>query len=185
MCPSQISPKPVGLYAGQMPAGHPKQRGFLLPLAIFILVVMASFALVLSRNTIQSGGAAVQEVTSVQAFYAAESGAQVGMQALFYPDASSRQAVDSRCLALNSTTNYTSPGLNGCTAAVSCSCLYADNATYASNTVCSPGTAANYSSTAPANHLTSFYTITSVGTCGSGNFRAVRTIEAGSFLKQE
>ena len=155
------------------------QRGFLLPLAIFILVVMASFALVLSRNTIQSSGAAVQEITSVQAFYAAESGAQVGMQTLFFPDASSRQAADSRCVALNSNTSYTYPGLNGCTAAVTCSCLYADN------TACSPGTAANYSGTAPASRLTSFYTITSVGTCGSGNFRAVRTIEAGSFLKQE
>ncbi|RYZ93898.1 MAG: MSHA biogenesis protein MshP, partial [Moraxellaceae bacterium] len=69
------------------------QQGFLLPLAIFIIVVMGLFALVVSRNTIQSNTAAVQEAISTQTFYAAESGAQRGMQVLFFPDASSRQQV--------------------------------------------------------------------------------------------
>lgn len=156
-----------------------KQRGFLLPLAIFIVVVMGSFALVLSRNTIQSGGAAVQEITSVQAFYAAESGAQKGMQTLFFPGAIQRQVVDDQCAKPATTTTYTATGLNNCTALVSCSCVYADG------TACSSATSANYLSTAATALQTSFYTITSVGTCGSGNFRAVRTIETGSFLKQE
>jgi MSHA biogenesis protein MshP len=77
-----------------------KQQGFLLPLALFIVVVMGLFALVLSRNTIQTGTSTVQEMVSTQAFYVAESGAQLGMQNLFFPDPSVRQQVDQRCVNL-------------------------------------------------------------------------------------
>lgn len=156
-----------------------KQRGFLLPLSLFIVVVMGLFALVLSRNTIQTSSSSVLEVINVQTFYAAESGAQRGMQNLLYPDYSSRQAADTRCAAMNTTHTFTVNGLNNCAAVVTCTCLYADN------TACAPSTAANYSSSAAANKLSSFYKISSVATCGSGNLRATRTIEAGAFLKQE
>ena len=156
-----------------------KQNGFLIPLALFILVVMSLFALVLSRNTIQTSSASTLEMISVQAFYAAESGAQRGMQNLFYPDASVRQTVDARCLALNNTYAFNVTGLKNCSAVVTCSCLYPDN------TACAPATAANYSTAAATNKLISFYKISSVATCGNGNLRSVRTIEAGSFLEQE
>ncbi len=158
-----------------------QQQGFLLPLAIFIVVVMGVFALVLSRNTIQAGTSSVQEAISTQTFYAAESGAQRGMQVLFLDktQALTRQAVDSRCVALNATYTYTVPGLNNCSAVVTCSCRYQNAA------ACAPATATNYTATATAANLTSFYTIASTATCGSGTLRAVRTIEAGSFLKQE
>ena len=158
-----------------------KQQGFLLPLAIFIVVAMAALALVLTRNIIQTNFSATQEMVSAQTFYAAESGAQRGMQTLFYPDASSRQAVDNRCVAMNTPSTYafTVTGLKNCAAVVTCGCLYQDN------TSCAPGTAANYSTSAAVNKLNSFYKISSVATCGSGNLRAVRTIEAGSFLEQE
>ncbi len=158
-----------------------QQQGFLLPLAIFIVVVMGVFALVLSRNTIQASTSSVQEAISIQAFYAADSGAQRGMQVLFLDkvQALTRQAVDSRCAALNTTYAYTVPGLNNCSAAVTCTCQY-QNAS-----ACSPATAANYMASAPVDNLTSFYKISSTASCGSGNLRAVRTIESGSFLKQE
>jgi MSHA biogenesis protein MshP len=159
-----------------------KEQGFLLPLAIFIVVVMGVFALAISRNTIQTGTSVVLEVVSTQAFYAAESGAQRGMQVLFFPTApanNTRQQVDSRCVGLNTTYTFTVAGLNGCSAAVTCRCKYQDEAG------CSPGTAANYLANTAAILSTSFYTISSVATCGSGNLRSVRTIEAGSFLKQE
>lgn len=158
---------------------YKKQNGFLIPLAIFILVVMSLFALVLSRNTIQTSTSATLEMISTQAFYTAESGGQRGMQNLFFPDASSRQAVDTRCAALNSNYAFTVTGLNNCSAVVTCTCLYPDN------TACAPATSANYSTTAATNKLISFYKISSVGTCGSGTLRSVRTIEAGSFLEQE
>jgi MSHA biogenesis protein MshP len=155
------------------------QQGFLLPLAIFIVVVMGLFALVISRNTIQSSMSAVQEAISTQTFYAAESGAQRGMQILFFPDASARQQVDTRCTSLNTTLNYTVPGLKNCSVVVTCTCAFQDE------TSCSPISAANYTSTAATNRLTSFYKVTSTATCGVGNLRSVRTIDVGSFLKQE
>lgn len=158
-----------------------------MPLAIFIIVVMGTFALVISRNTIQSSTSAVQEAISTQTFYAAESGAQLGMQKLFFPDASSRQLVDSSCAGLLTTplvktyskTGVDVPGLNSCTITVTCSCTFQDESS------CSPITASNYTSTAATNRLTSFYKISSTATCGAGNLRSVRTIEAGSFLTQE
>jgi MSHA biogenesis protein MshP len=156
-----------------------KQQGFLIPLALFILVVMSLFALVLSRNTIQTSTSATLEMISVQAFYAAESGGQRGMQVLFFPDPSSRQAVDTRCVALSNTYTYTVAGLNNCSATVTCNCLYSDNS------ACAPAAASNYSTSAATGKLISFYKISSVATCGNGNLRAVRTIEAGSFLEQE
>lgn len=161
------------------PKPFKKQQGFLLPLAIFIVVVMGIFALAVSRNTIQTGTSAVLEAISTQTFYAAESGAQRGMQVLFFPDASSRQQVDTRCVALSTTYTFNVPGLNGCSAVVTCTCKFQDG------TSCAPATATNYSSTATVDKLTSFYGISSTATCGSGNLRSVRTIEAGSFLKQE
>lgn len=150
-----------------------------MPLAIFIIVVMGIFALVISRNTIQTSTSVALETVSAQAFYAAESGAQRGMQNLFFPDASLRQQVDARCVGLNATHTFNVNGLKNCSAVVTCTCRYGDN------TSCSPTTAANYTSAAATKITTSYYTIASAAACGSGTLRAVRTIEAGSFLTQE
>jgi len=160
--------------------GNARQQGFLLPLSVFIVVVMGLFALVLSRNTIQSNTSAVQEAISTQTFYAAESGAQRGMQNLFFPDARIRQQVDARCVAMASTNfAFTVPGLNNCTAVVSCTCRFSDDSN------CAPITAANYSAAAIPARVNSFYRITSVATCGVANLRSVRTIEVSAFLRQE
>ena len=156
-----------------------KQQGFLLPLAIFIVVVMGVFALTISRNTIQTSTSVTLEAVSIQAFYAAESGAQRGMQTLFYPDANVRQQVDTRCIGLNVTHAFNVPGLRACSAVVTCTCTFQDS------TTCGPINAANYAASAGVNRLTSFYTIASVATCGAANLRSTRTIEAGSFLRQE
>lgn len=156
------------------------QSGFLLPLAIFIVVVLGVLALTISRTATQSQTSSVMELLNVQAFYAAETGAQRAMQTLFFPDASSRQAVDGRCAGLGQ--NYNFAGINGlnlCSAQVSCRCRYADNS------LCAAATASNYSATAPAALTKSFYTVTSVGSCGQNEFSAVRTIEAGAFLEQK
>jgi MSHA biogenesis protein MshP len=161
---------------------HKKQQGFLLPLAIFIVVVMGIFALVLSRNTIQAGTSSIQDAISTQAFYAAESGAQRGMQVLFFPTApanNTRRQVDQRCVALNVTFTDTVPGLKNCSTIVTCTCRFLDESN------CAFTTLTDYTAAAPSNRLSSFYRITSAATCGTGNIRAVRTIEAGSFLKQE
>ncbi len=156
-----------------------KQQGFLIPLTIFIVVVMGMFALVLSRNTIQTSNATTLEMVTVQSFYAAESGAYRAMNTLFFPSAGSRNGVDTRCAAINITHTFNVNGLKNCTALVTCTCVYADN------TACSAGTAGNYSVAAPEVKLSSFYKVRSVGTCGSTILRSVRTVETSAMMRQE
>lgn len=141
-------------------AARKHQQGFLIPLAIFIVVVMGLLALALTRTTTQTSLATAQELVSVQAIYAAESGAQHGMNALFYPDPSDRNQVSARCVGLNENLNFSGvAGLSGCSAALTCAC---ENCVSAA--------------------LTSIYTITSVGQCGAGVISAVRTVRVGAFL---
>lgn len=155
------------------------QRGFLLPLALFIIVVMGVLALTISRTTTQSQTAVVQEFISLQSFYAAESGAQRGMKALFV-DVNGRQAADAACLAMNLNPDYSGiDGLSACTVAVNCTCRYQNGSD------CTPANATNYSPMATADVLKSFYTVTSVGTCGEREYRAERSIQVGAFLEQE
>lgn len=155
-----------------------RQQGFLIPLALFIVVVIGSLALVIARTSTQTNTASVQELLSVQTFYAAESGTQRGMQILYFPNASVRQDVDTRCAAMNQTFNFSGiVGLEHCTAQIACTCRYNNNSP------CAPATAANYSSTTSV--PTSFYTVTTLATCGQGRYSADRTIQAGAFLEQE
>jgi len=155
-----------------------KQKGFLLPLAFFILIVMGMFAMVLSRSTIQTSNSTTLEIITVQSFYAAESGAYRGMKKLFFPDSSSRAGIDSRCeelsVAANTTYTYTVLGLRNCTAVVTCACKYPDNSN------CDSSIPANYSGAGGPTRAYSFYTITSVATCGNGNLRAVRTVTSAA-----
>lgn len=162
--PMSIKPMPLKLIIKNQKlfSGPQRQRGFLIPLAIFIVVVMSLFAAALWRTTVQTSLSGAQELVAVQAFYAAESGAQNAMQELFFPDASSRAAIDARCTALSLTPTYTGvAGLGNCSATVSCACVD-----------CTPAS------------LTSFYTITSVGSCGSGLMSAVRRVRVGSFMDE-
>lgn len=156
-----------------------QQQGFLLPLALFILVVMGVLALTISRTATQTQNSSIQEFTNIQAFYAAESGAQRGMQALFLAN-STRQSTDASCAAMAINHNFS--GVNGlkiCTVVAGCTCLYQDGS------VCAPATAANYLPTAAIGVTKSFYTITSDGTCGQDQFRADRQIQVGAYREQE
>ena len=138
-----------------------QQRGFLIPLALFILVGMGVLALTISRTSMQTQSSAIQEFTNIQAFYAAESGAQRGMQRLFFNANVTRSDVDGRCTGWNQTYNFTNDGLGACDARVNCTFVI------------------------DAPNIRSFYTITSVGSCGAHQYRAERTIQVGSFMEQE
>lgn len=150
------------------PAFARRQAGFLMPVAIFIVVVMGLFALMIWRTSVQTNRAAVQELLSTQAFYAAESGAQTGMNELFYPNASSKVVVDNQCANMGSMSLDFSgiDGLNLCTATVTCECSDESGA------ACAPN--ADYS----------FYTLSSVGECGSGDFRAQRSLRVSSYMER-
>ena len=140
-----------------------RQQGFLIPLALFIVIVLGFLALAISRMGVQTQLSSAQELVSTQAFYAAESGAQAGMQQLFFPDDTDRAAVGARCAAMNlSPAIDAAPGLGGCTVTVTCSC---DNCA--------------------ANAPTNYYTLTSVGRCGSGPTQAERSIRVASYLDRD
>lgn len=137
-----------------------RQQGFLIPLALFILVVMGVLALTISRTSVQTQTSSVQEMMNAQAFYAAESGAQRGMKHLYFDvRPPTRASVDLQCSGLNTTYSFTSDGLKVCTARVNCSNNPVSNR--------------------------SIYTLTSIGSCGTGQYRAERTVEVGSFMEQE
>lgn len=156
------------------------QRGFLLPLALFIIVVMGVLALTISRTATQTQSAAVQELINLQSFYAAESGAQRGMKTLFFDVNNNRQAADAVCADMNLSPSYNGvAGLNACAVTVTCSCRYRNG------NDCAPATTANYASMATIDVLASFYTITSIGACGQNEYRAARTIQAGAFMEQQ
>lgn len=140
-----------------------KQQGFLLPLALFILVVMGVLALTISRTATQTNMASIQEIMNVQAFYAAESGAQRGMKHLFFDSTQppTRTSVDSQCSNLSTIYNFTADGLKACNAEVNCAF------------------------TKDGDDIRSFYTITSTGRCGEDQYRAERTIEVGSFMMEQ
>lgn len=137
------------------------QRGFLMPLAIFIIVIMAGFAMVMARTTAQSNTSVVQTAVSVQAFYAADSGAQWGLNRLFYQAAPlSRANVDAACTGLNGVTvTFAAPGLSGCDSQLQCA-----------------------STNDPAN-TTSYYQITSSATCGTEPVMAERAVQVSSFMR--
>lgn len=124
-----------------------KQSGAGLPLAIFIITVLA--LIVVTITQLQQGTAEmeIQDLQSTRAFYAAESGAQAALALLFPPDGS---AGASCAIPLYENT-FGVPGLNGCSVSVSCS---SDNL-----------------------GATTYYTLTSRGTCGSGLDQSRRIVE--------
>lgn len=136
-----------------------KQDGLLIPVAMVIVVGIAVLALTISRITSQASISAYNEGISLQAFYAAESGAYYGMNQLLFNEAV-RADVDTNCSDLNSNAAITgmANGLQACTVTVTC----------AVETV--------------AGSIQSYYTIVSSAECGSGEIFAERSVEVRSFF---
>jgi MSHA biogenesis protein MshP len=121
-----------------------KQAGFLMPLALFILVGLGALALAISRLSSGQFSSAVQETISVQAFYAAESASQLAMNRILF-NATSKADADLNCAAVNgSRLNYSAPGLNNCSAQLACTAI------------------------ANAGETAGIYRIESVASCGGG-----------------
>jgi MSHA biogenesis protein MshP len=122
------------------------QRGFSLPVAIFILVIMALLGAAMVTIMQNSQQSVATAVLSTRAFFSAQTGAQSALGQLFPLNGGA-----ANCLASYPTINYTTSGLAGCTAVVSCS-----GSTIGSKT---------------------YYTLRSTGTCDVSDNRAVRQIE--------
>ena len=102
MCPEQIN------------AIHNRQRGFGMPMVVFILVIMTLLAAAMVRLTTTGTLSIASEVQSTRAFYAAESGAQWAVNALFPPAGGAGACAATTPLA------FAVGGLNGCSATVTC-----------------------------------------------------------------
>lgn len=135
-----------------------KQHGFLIPLALILLVGISFLAIAVNRLSAQSGSSATLEGLSAQAFYAAESGGQRGMHLLFL-NATNRGQTTSNCVTLNGSSHDFNgvTGLNLCSVDITC--------------------------TATTIATTTYYTVTSAATCGAGDFLAERTIQISSYMQ--
>ena len=123
----------------------PSQKGFSLPIAIFILVIMALIATAAVSIFTKSLDSVNQEVLSTRAFYSAESGAQQALGQLFPLGGGAANC------AATSSLNFNSTGLNNCQANMTCSAVTIGTET--------------------------FYTISSTGTCATGDTTTVRQIQ--------
>jgi len=133
-----------------------------MPVAAFIIVVMGLLAAGLVQVGSSTAVAGAQEQISVQALYSAESGAQWGMNQLFYDTSTpiSRTSADAACGSISGTTlSFTAPGMNGCDTTVTCQV------------------------SVDGGNTTSFYQISSAGSCGVGNVTAQRTVQVSAYLQ--
>ena len=104
--------------------GLAKQRGVLLPLAIILITGIGILALTISRLSSQSNVSSVYEGLSLQAFYAAESGTQYGLNVVLF-DVTDRAVSDASCAGLSANPvylNFNANGLQSCGTFVSCAC---------------------------------------------------------------
>ena len=152
---------------------HNKQQGFLMPVALFIIVVMGGMALMVSKKVSESTASYITAGISTQAFYAAESGAQAGMHELFFAD-TDRQLVDARCSAMDISQALSVQGLKNCTVVVSCSCNYENGNS------CDETNSANYLGLSGISN--SFYTIDAQSSCGASPVISQHRIEVGASL---
>lgn len=129
MCPERIK-----LIRRQSYSGFAQQKGLGLPVALFIIVVMALIAVAVNNLNQSSSQSFAQNVLSTRAFYAAESGAQLRLNAVI--------AASPCSCGVSSGVNYTFNanilGLSGCVASTQCSAFTAATDTYC--TIVSTGT---------------------------------------------
>jgi MSHA biogenesis protein MshP len=89
-----------------------KQRGISLLLVLFVLVIVSLLVAALMRLNTGSQKIISQEILSVRALFAAESGAQAAAMRLF--------PITGLVQPCNFAINFATAGLSGCTATVTC-----------------------------------------------------------------
>jgi MSHA biogenesis protein MshP len=96
-----------------------KQTGAGLPVALFIITVLALLVVGMAQLQESSGRSISLQIQSQRAFFAAESGGQVGVKRVL-ADPSNPQ-----CFA-DDTLNFPTGGLSGCRADISCTDITGD-----------------------------------------------------------
>ena len=131
-----------------MPVAKTNVAGFGLPMAIFIITVMAFVAVAI--NNISEDGAKMTSVNalSMRAFYAAESGANIALNRMFTPGGGGNLCTSSPIV---NGLNFSQAGLSQCAVTVACSIINPSGPNIQ-------------------------YQLTSTGTCGSGADQATRIV---------
>lgn len=138
------------------------QAGFLLPVALFLILGAAALAVSISRSSGSLPLIAVQEIFSQQALQAADSGANFGLSYLLMHPSPSRSHSDGLCRSLSgSRLEFDSPGLKNCVANVSCGLQ------------------------SSSKNDASYYTVTSQGQCGDAPNDGSRTVAVSAYLPGE
>lgn len=96
-----------------------KQKGFGLPFAIFVIVILAMIAAAITQLETDSSESVVFDVQSTRAFLAANSGVQIGMNRLYPPGLTANDCTHAYFNATPSI-SFNSAGLENCTASVTC-----------------------------------------------------------------
>ena len=108
-----------------------KQIGIGLPAAIFIITLMvviaASINLLLTQNAQTNG----EEIDLTRAFFAAETGAGFAMNTIYPPEEYPAYGTTAECAAGPRTYNFTSEGLENCSASVRCDLISHSGGNYA------------------------------------------------------
>lgn len=148
------------MFRDPSPLAINRQRGFLLPLAMFIVVGLAVLALAMSRTGSNTMTAVVQDSIAVQAFFAADSGAQYALHQILFNAADSTEA-ESRCNAVNGgSLSFNADGLRNCSASFTCARL----------------------DSLDGGHI---FSVQSAARCGSGSLWAERAIEVGASYRPD
>ena len=148
MCPDQRRSSPF--FDANVTVPPAKQRGAGLPLAIFLITVMALIAVTLAQLQQTTGEMESQDIQSGRAFYAAESGAQLALTQIVPKDPA--MPIDtSACTTGLYQQTFSAGSLSGCEVSVDCNSVSSSDGPVA--------------------------TLQSEGTCGSGLDSAQREIE--------
>ncbi len=133
-----------------------------MPVAAFVIVVVGLLVAVMSRINAEGSLSGAQEQASIQAFYAAESGAQYAAHSLYFDALNpvSRATVSAACATINGDTlTFSSAGMNGCETDILCS------------------------EQVDSGNTQSFFRITSSGRCGVDTNSALRVIEVNGVME--
>lgn len=107
------------------------QQGISLPGAIFVITVLAVLAVAINALVNQNSQTYQEEINLTRAFYAAESGAGFAMNTLYPPEEYPAYATTAECAAGPRIYTLTVPGLNNCTASVTCNEVTISGTNYA------------------------------------------------------
>lgn len=106
-------------------AMHSKQQGFSLPMAVFVIVIMAVIGTAAVSVLTTGQRSSADQIIATRSLYSAESGAQWVLSQLFPLDGS-----PANCLNSYPGLNFNATGIAGCSASTSCSSATVSGKTY-------------------------------------------------------